>query len=126
MLWQRSFGKAAPTRLRRQVMIPILAYRIQEQAYGGLKPSTAKHLRTLADAVEKDRHAVLTGVLLIRPGMRLTRKWQGNIHEVLAANNAYEYRGKNYRSLSEIARQITGTRWSGPAFFRIKTQKRRR
>jgi hypothetical protein len=122
-LWQHSFGKAAPPKLRRQVMIPILAYRIQEKAYGGLTPSTARYLRSLADALEKDRHAVVTDVLSIRPGTRLVREWRGNTYEVLAETSGYEYRGKNYASLSGIARQITGTRWSGPAFFRIKNTK---
>ena len=104
-------------------MIPILAYRIQEQAYGGLKSSTARYLRTLADTLEKDRHAVLTDVPSIRPGTRLVREWRGNTYEVIAENRGYEYCGKKYASLSEIACQITGTRWSGPAFFRIKNTK---
>jgi hypothetical protein len=124
-LWQDAFGRAAPPRLRRQVMVPILAYRIQEKAYGGLKPATAKRLSALADALEKDRFAVPANAPRIRSGTRLVREWRGKVHEVLAREDSYEYDGKKFASLSEIARQITGVRWSGPLFFGIKdTQSR--
>src|SRR5437660_5229819 len=83
-LWQHSFGRNAPPKLRRQVMVPILAYRIQERAYGGLKPSTAKRLRTLAHMLEKNPSAVLTNTPRIRPGTRLLREWRGERHEVVA------------------------------------------
>ena len=123
-LWQRCFGRAAPPRLRRQVMIPILAYRIQEQAYGGLKPSTAKRLRASAERLEVNPSAVLVDLPGIRPGTRLLREWRGKMHTITAADNGFEYRGKRFASLSQIARVITGTRWSGPLFFGLKSPKR--
>jgi len=124
-LWQQSFGRTAPPRLRRQLMIPILAYRIQERAYGGLKPSIAKRLRRLADALEKDPSMVLADTPRIRPGTRLAREWRGETHQVVVEDGGYDYRGKRFASLSEIARQITGSRWSGPLFFGLKTPKAR-
>jgi DUF2924 family protein len=125
LLWQQLFGRAASMRLRRQVMIPVLAYRIQEQAHGGLKPSTVKRLRDMANALEINRSAVLNRVPRVAPGTRLIREWRGKTHEVLSVTNGYEYQGSVFASLSEIARQITGTRWSGPLFFGIKKSKPR-
>jgi hypothetical protein len=65
--------------------------------------------------------------LILRPkmktGTRLLREWRGQTHEVIAMEAGYEYRGVSYRSLSEIARKVTGTRWSGPAFFGLKNAK---
>jgi hypothetical protein len=124
-LWLESLGRPAPPRLRRQAMIPVLAYRIQERAYGGLKPSTLKRLRALAEALERNPSAVLTDSPRIRAGTRLIREWRGEKHEVMVDGSGYEYRGKKFASLSEIARHITGTRWSGPLFFGLKTGKDR-
>jgi hypothetical protein len=120
-LWRELFGRVAPSGLRRQLMIPILAYRMQERAYGGLKPSTLKRLHKHAHTLEKNPSAALIGIPRIRPGTRLIRDWRGDVHEVLVDDSAYEYRGKRFASLSEIARHITGTRWSGPLFVGVKT-----
>ena len=98
---------------------------MQEKAYGGLKPATLSRMRKLALALEKDPTATIVAVPQIRPGTRLIREWRGERHEVVVDDTAYEYRGKRFNSLSEIARQITGTRWSGPLFFGIKTSKTR-
>jgi Protein of unknown function (DUF2924) len=64
----------------------------------------------------------------IRPkaGTRIVREWQGRLHEVSVLENGFEYGGRTYRSLSEIAREITGTRWSGPAFFGMRKRETRR
>jgi hypothetical protein len=120
-LWQESFAKPAPSRIRRELMIPILAYRIQEKALGGLKKETSSRLCKLAQDLE--RHAAC-GYLAnrIKPGTRLRRQWRGMTHEVTVIREGYLYRGKEYKSLSVIARQITGTRWSGPLFFGLKTK----
>ena len=116
-LWTKLFDKPPNPALRRENLIPILAYRLQEKAYGGLKPSVAKRLRALAEG-EPRRGSAATPT--IRPGTRIVREWQGKLHEVCALADGYEYNGQTWRSLSEIARAITGTRWSGPAFFGIR------
>jgi hypothetical protein len=116
-LWTKLFDKPPNPALRRENLIPILAYRLQEKAYGGLKPSVAKRLRALAQG-EPRRGSAATPTL--RPGTRIVREWQGRLHEVSALGDGYEYNGQTWRSLSEIARSITGTRWSGPAFFGIR------
>jgi hypothetical protein len=119
-LWQELFPKPAHPKLRRELMIPILAYQIQENAYGGLKPSTRKRLEKLALELDRNPNAKLQQTPRIKSGTKLIRHWQGHRHEVLANDEGFDYKGKRYRSLSEIAREITGTRWSGPLFFGLK------
>lgn len=118
-LWAKLFGNPSSPALRRENIVPILAYRLQEKAFGGLKPSVAKRLRALLDA-ERDGAKKPTPSVRLRPGTRIVREWQGQLHEVSTLADGYEYKGQTWRSLSEIARAITGTRWSGPAFFGVK------
>jgi hypothetical protein len=120
-LWQNVFPTPPHPKLRRELMIPILAYRIQEQAYGGLGPEALSKLKRLAKDLERNRSTV-AGVSRIKPGTRIIREWAGDTHEVTVVRNGYSYRGKQYKSLSAIARKITGTRWSGPVFFGLKSR----
>ena len=116
-LWQELHKMAISPGLRREVMIPFLAYRIQEIAYGGLKTATRAELRRLARALERSPSNELLNQPRIKSGTRLSRHWHGEMHEVFVTESGFEYEGVAYRSLSEIARKVTGTRWSGPAFF---------
>jgi hypothetical protein len=117
-LWATIYRKDAPQGIRRELLVSFLAYRIQENTFGGLKPSTRAELRSIARELDKPgRSARVRTKADIKPGTRLQRQWHGETHEVGVAESGYEYRGTTYRSLSEIARKITGTRWSGPAFF---------
>jgi hypothetical protein len=101
-------------------MIPILAYRLQEKAYGGLKASTRKRLMRLAADLERDPQAQPSPAQRIKAGTKLIREWRGETHEVTVIDRGFEYRGKQWDSVSEIAREITGSRWSGPLFFGLK------
>jgi len=101
-------------------MAPCLAYRIQEICYGGLKLATRAELKRMARNLEKDPSSELAARVRIKPGTRLFRQWRGQMHEIFVTETGYEYRGDLYRSMSEVARKITGTRWSGPAFFGLK------
>jgi hypothetical protein len=101
--WAELFGSPPNPRLRRGLLIMVLTYRIQELAFGGLKPATRKKLLSHVEGFSKDKEIVSKQVRATKPGTRIVR-----------------YDGRQYRSLSEIARQITGTRWSGPAFFGLK------
>jgi hypothetical protein len=125
-MWQELFDKPVHPKLRRELMIPILAYRIQEKAYGGLKPSTRKRLQRLADELEQDPKAQIQPNQQIKTGTKLLRQWQGETHNVMVVDDGFDYRNKRYESLSEIARQITGTRWSGPLFFGLKQARKAR
>jgi Protein of unknown function (DUF2924) len=123
-LWQKAYGRAAPEGLRREQLVPFLAYRIQENAHGGLKPSTLSELRRIARDLEKPGGSTESrSRTKMKSGTRLIRRWRGEAHEIGATESGFEYRGTTYRSLSEIARKITGTRWSGPAFFKLNGAK---
>jgi hypothetical protein len=103
-------------------MIRFLAYRIQEQAYGSLSATSERQLRQLEAAVAGNLNLKTSSAPKIQPGTRLVREWQNQVHLVNVEAKGYEYRGARYHSLSEIARLITGTRWSGPLFFGLKSQ----
>jgi hypothetical protein len=118
-LWQQLFPNPPHPKMRRELMIPVLAYRIQEQAYGGLSQETLTKLRQLAREFERNPSALAT-MRRIKPGTRIIREWDGDAHEVTVVRDGYSYRGQQYESLSAIARKITGTRWSGPVFFGLK------
>jgi Protein of unknown function (DUF2924) len=101
-------------------MVPFLAYRMQEIEYGGLKSSTRAELRRIARGFERNSSSELLVRPRIKAGTRLFRRWKGEMHEIFATESGYEYRGAGYRSLSAVARKITGTLWSGPAFFGLR------
>ena len=123
-MWQKLYDRAAPPGIRRELLVPFLAYRMQEHAYGGLKSSARSELRRIARDLEKSAGSTrLIPRRKIKAGTRLLREWRGQTHEVITTESGYEYRGVGYRSLSEIARKVTGTRWSGPAFFGLKNAK---
>ena len=119
-LWQELYGKTPPPKIRRELMVPFLAYRMQEKQYGGLKTSTRSELRLIARQLESKPSVQLRIRTRIKPGTRLCRQWRGKMHEIFVTESGYEYQGARYRSLSELARKITGTRWSGPAFFGLR------
>jgi len=119
-LWHQLFKTVPPTQLRRHVMISILAYRLQEQAFGSLSSVNHGRLRHLARAFEANSSGSTSAVPTLKPGTHLVRQWRDQVHLVNVEASGYEYQGAKYRSLSEIARLITGTRWSGPLFFGIK------
>lgn len=119
-LWKQLLRISPPRHIRRDLFIRLLAYQMQEQAYGGLSPATRKRLRELARKFDANPNAELSGVVRIKPGTRLLRDWRGQSHRITVLENGYEYAGKCYPSLSQIARVITGTRWSGPLFFGLR------
>ena len=119
-LWKQLLRIPPPRQVRRDLFVRLLAYRMQEQAYGGLSPATRKRLSDLARKFQTDPNAALSGAPRIKPGTRLIRDWRGQSHRVTVLDNGYEYAGKRYSSLSQVARLITGTRWSGPLFFGLR------
>jgi hypothetical protein len=119
MLWQEQFGSPPKPRLCMVLMRPVLAYRIQERMYGtGSKPVDQRLIHQYANAgTAKPRY---------KQGTRIVREWKGKVYEVAVTPEGYEYRGETYKSLSPIANRITGTRWSGPAFFGTKPRERKK
>ena len=120
-LWIDVYRKPAPVKIRRELLVPLLAYKIQEDVYGALGTSTRSELRRIAKQLDQGNGtARATSPGRVKPGTRLLRQWHGESHEVIATETGYEYCGERYESLSQIARKITGTHWSGPAFFGLK------
>jgi hypothetical protein len=110
--WRMVFGREPPPRLSRALMEKAIAYDVQAKAFGGLSSRTRRALRAAAKA---DRKSTLSK--LPSRGTRLIREWHGTVHEVEVLEDGYLWRGERHRSLSAIARAITGTKWSGPRFF---------
>jgi hypothetical protein len=106
-------------------MIRAIAYRIQENRYGALSPATRMRLLSRSGA-ERNKPIRARRDRSVKSGTRFLREWNGRTHEVSAtADGRYAYGDSIYRSLSAIARKITGTRWSGPAFFGLNTARRK-
>ncbi|HZH27421.1 MAG TPA: DUF2924 domain-containing protein [Azospirillaceae bacterium] len=116
--WRELYGAPPPLRLGRALMVRAVAHRLQENALGGLKPSLARQLARAAGDLAAGRPVAAPGT--VKPGTRLLREWQGVTHEVVVVETGVRYRGRTWRSLSEVARAITGARWSGPRFFGLK------
>ncbi|NYF53560.1 DUF2924 domain-containing protein [Tunturiibacter gelidoferens] len=121
-LWKDNFGRE-PGRIRPELMLPILAYRIQERAYGGLSPKTSARSQVIATSLRPQSRSRDEARQRFKSGTKLVREWRGTTHEVTLNDAGYRYLGKTYKSLSPIACEITGTRWSGPAFFGTKKVK---
>jgi len=111
--WQSLWGAAPPPGLSRVLLLRAIAYRLQERALGGLKPATRRVLR---DAATTPRQSARPARAL-PPGTVLVRDWHGTSHRVTLLDHGWAWRNRRYRSLSEVARAITGSRWSGPRFF---------
>lgn len=119
VIWRRTFRSAPPSAARKEFLVRILAYAAQEQAHRALSKPCAKILREYE--CTKFRSGTPAGPQQdLPPGARLIRQWGGSDHEVMVMERGYAYRGTSYSSLSEIARHITGARWSGPRFFGLK------
>jgi DUF2924 family protein len=120
--WQEAFGAAPPPNLSRAFMTRALAYQIQENARGALKPATLRILdRAAVDKSPIEARSVRTR--RAAPGTVLLRHWHGVPHRVTVLDKDVVYRGHRYKSLSEVARLITGTCWSGPMFFGLRSRK---
>ena len=121
-MWRDLFDNEPPA-FSRSYLISRLAYRIQELAYGGLKPATRAKLDALADAIDPK---TVRKRVVDRPvaGTQLIREWRGVEHTVTVLAEGFELEGRRYKSLSAVARAITGTRWNGPLFFGLRGSKR--
>lgn len=124
--WRQLF-ETEPPPYNRRFLESRLGYRIQELAYGGLKPETVKRLEALGEQLDGGNVAVRKTRADDRPiaGTRLVREWQGVEHTVTVLNDGYEWQGRPYKSLSAIARAIAGSRWNGWIFFGLKNMKAR-
>jgi len=124
--WRDLFDSEPPP-FNRRYLESRLAYRIQELAYGGLKPETIRRLERLGedlDGGDRKKSRMRADAMPIA-GTRLIREWQGVEYVVTVTADGFEWQGRPYKSLSAIARAITGTRWNGWVFFGLKSRRAR-
>jgi hypothetical protein len=119
--FRRLYSVALPARMRRPLLIRAIAYRVQEKTLGGLKPTTRRLLASVAADAAARRTVHLLPKCEIKPGSTLVREWHGVHHRLTVLEDGVQFGGERYRSLSEVARKITGSRWSGPLFFGLKS-----
>jgi hypothetical protein len=122
--WRRFLRTLPPMRLSRDLLTRGITYKLQERAYGGLSTATARKLEQAAADPPSRGAAKPTPSVSLRPGTRLVREWHGVTHTALIHADGIEWRGQRYRSLSVVARKITGARWSGPRFFGLRQRSR--
>ncbi len=115
--WRRLYRAPPPKRVSRDLLMLGVAWKIQERAYGGLGAATKRRLADLAKTMERNGDVTRNRVARLKPGAKLVREWRGAAHTVIVIEDGFEWNGRHWRSLSAIAREITGVHWSGPRFF---------
>jgi hypothetical protein len=122
--WRELFDTEPPA-YNRKFLVSRLAYRIQELAFGGLKPDTVERLKVLGEQLDGGNINIrrLRGDDRPIAGTRLIREWQGIEQTVTVLADGYEWQGRPYQSLSAVARAISGTRWNGWTFFGLKNHR---
>ena len=118
--WRILYKAEASPHLSRELLVRAVAYRMQEVALGGLRPQRQRQLRQFAQQLNESQEGQIRPRPELKPGTRLVREWQGRTYEVLVLDDGFSWQGTHHRSLSAIARKITGTAWSGPLFFGLK------
>jgi len=124
--WTDGYGQPPPARLSRALLLRAVAYHHQSKMLGGLSGHLRRRLATIANdaaantANTANNRAAVPLIIRLTPGTQLVREWQGRVHRVQVTDHGFEYQNNTYRSLSYIARLITGTSWSGPAFFGLR------
>lgn len=122
--WRRLNRSHPPKKIGRELLELAVAWKLQERILGGLGPTLKRRLADLSQTMESRGDLAKARLLRLRPGARLMREWGGQTHEVLVLAEGFEWQGRKWRSLSVIAREITGTQWSGPRFFGLQAKAR--
>lgn len=121
-LYRAKFKSDPPKAFGPDLLRRSIAYKIQEDAYGGLDKATKRLLNQLIQQFAKNNGRIQLP-RRIKPGSILIREWKGRSHRVIVTESGFSYEDKPYESLSEIARLITGTRWNGPKFFGLRQRR---
>src|SRR5471032_1759082 len=116
VLWRKRFRKDVPRALTTQLLVRMLAWKVQEEAFGGHNAATLKLLKAFA-CQDSDKVVLFRK---LKPGATVVREYQGVRHIVTITEGGFVWQGKSYDSLSAIAREITGSRWNGPRFFGLR------
>ena len=118
--WRTLYKAEASPHLSRELLVRAVAYRMQEVALGGLRSGRQRQLQQIARQFNQTGAATTPHRPELKPGTRLVREWQGRTYEVLVLDDGFSWQNTHHRSLSALARKITGTPWSGPLFFGLK------
>ncbi len=118
--WRRLHRMPPPMRLSRELLIRAITYKLQERALGGLSKSIIRKLESVDVEPAAGDARKPTLPISLKPGPRLVREWRGVTHTVLVHADGVEWNGRRYKSLTLIAREITGAHWSGPRFFGLR------
>ena len=124
-IWKERLESEPPDVRSREVMLRLLAWRLQAEAFGGLDLPSERKLREIADTLERTGTYEPKQRRDLSPGVVVTREWKGAVHRVAVTTGGFEYDGRRFKSLSDVARTITGTRWSGPRFFGLEQKPKR-
>lgn len=133
--WREIYGREPPPRIRAVLLRRFIAYQLQVLAFGGLKPKTIRLLRKLAAELREKRAKQRAGIgdnggaqltlprrpAVLSPGTQLMREWDGSTEIVDVTDDGFIWRGRTFTTLSAAAAAITGTKWSGPRFFGLRT-----
>ena len=119
-IWTATIGKPPRFQASRELLASALAWHLQERKFGGLKPGTRHKLRVMSRAQERKGLSNPPPAINLRPGTVITKRWRGARHVVMVLGDGFQHQGKVYASLSQLARELTGTRWNGPAFFGLR------
>ena len=117
--WIALYRTPPPKGLGQRLLICAIGYEMQARRYGGLKPAVGRRLRKLGDASTNHEQRNAGTPSRLQPGTRLVREWNGHTHVVEVVDKGFIWKGDRHRSLSAIARAITGAHWSGPRFFGV-------
>ncbi len=117
-IYNEIMPKKCVANTNKEFLRPRIAYRLQELAFGGFDDESKDNLAKIANGISTN---ILRRPTDLLPGTKICREWQGAMHEVEVLKDCFEYGGQKWKSLSAIARKITGTRWNGPKFFKLQS-----
>ncbi len=117
-LWFKQFKHPPPKGVKRGLLERAASYKLQSRRHGGLNPRT---LRTLFSIASGRDVKMVVSTPSLNTGTKLVREWHGKTHQVDVTDDGFVWNDKNYKSLSAIAKAITGTKWSGPRFFGVRS-----
>lgn len=119
--WRRRW-KTKPPALCTSLLARAIGYRLQEQRYGGLPSAITREIAQMTGRLQRQGKVTIMPSVTLKPGTRLAREWKGRTHHVLVMKAGFQFEGRRFGSLSEIAQSITGTHWSGPRFFGLQAR----
>ncbi len=120
--WRRLYRAHPPQRIGRRLLELGIAWKLQERALGGFGAATKRRLADLVTTMDENGDLAKARAVILKPGAKLVREWRGETHDILVLKDGFQWRGRPWRSLSAIAREITGAHWSGPRFFGLRAE----